>query len=441
MSPDEVTDTRGMVEFPCDVERLANGHTLIADAGALDGTGSEVVEVDPLGQIVWRYDEGLQFAHSAKRLANGNTLIADTTSNRVIEVTPDGRLAFSSDDWSGGSGRLSDGTHLHYPNDAHELPDGTLIITDRNNDRCVIVDRHGTVVWSFSEGIRHPHNCDVLSGGNVLIADSDGRRVVEIDRDGQIVWSYGDGRPETLNWPRDADRLDNGNTLITDSKNSRILEVAPDGRVAWSYAVPYFANFYDADKLPGGNVLISSQQHQEVIEVDAAGNVVWSFRNVRRTEPVRPRLTNGAFKQRAPDGGPACWTLCTRLSEGGGRVIWDEDAQPRPCPGIEYDRPGALYLAQTIAAAPRQRYEMGGQIRTELDDGSVAYFQIAFVDDRGGYTADTAAQPKGQLFTGTQPWTPDRLEAVAPDRATAAEVRIFISGRGRIWVKGLMVFT
>src|SRR5690554_6900063 len=129
--------------FPCDVERLANGNTLITDAGDLRSAGSKVIEVNPFGVIVWRYTVDLVFAHGAKRLANGNTLIADTNNNRVIEVTPEGEIAFSSDEWGGGSGRLSDGTHLAYPNDAHPLDDGTLLITDRNNDRCVIASRDG----------------------------------------------------------------------------------------------------------------------------------------------------------------------------------------------------------------------------------------------------------------------------------------------------------
>ncbi len=432
---------RGMLEFPCDVERLSNGNTLITDAGGQTGVGSEVIEVDPLGDIVWLYDEGLKFAHSAKRLPNGNTLIADTNNNRVIEVTPGKAIIFTTDSWADGRGTLSDGSHLHYPNDAHDLGDGTLIVTDRNNNRCVIVGRDGKVVWQFGEGIRHPHNCDMLPGGTVMMADSDGKRVLEVDRQGHVLWTYGDGTPEVLNWPRDADRLANGNTLIGDSKNARILEVNPKGRVVWTYRAPYFANFYDVDKLPNGNVLASAQQHQEVIEVDRAGNIVWQFRNFRITRPIFPRLKNGSFKERAEDGLPAGWMLFTRLAEGGGKVIWDEANDPRPCPGLEYDRPGALYLQQTVAAKPGQRYQLAGKMKTDLAADAVAYFQLAWMDDRGGYIADTASLPKGRLFIGTNDWTQDSFDGVAPGGATAAEVRVFVTGKGRIWVQGLMVFS
>ena len=96
-------DLATVLYFPCGVERLPNGNTLIADAGDLRSAGSKVLEVSPLGEIVRRYTGDLVFAHSAERLANGHTLIADTNNNRVIEVTPSGDVAFTSDAWGGGA--------------------------------------------------------------------------------------------------------------------------------------------------------------------------------------------------------------------------------------------------------------------------------------------------------------------------------------------------
>ncbi|NLD71269.1 MAG: PQQ-binding-like beta-propeller repeat protein, partial [Chloroflexi bacterium] len=375
------------------------------------------------------------------RLPNGNTLIADTNNNRVIEVTPEGEIAFSSDDWGGGSGRLSDGTHLAYPNDAHLLDDGTLLITDRNNDRCVIASRDGVALWAYAHKVSHPHNADPLPDGNVLMADSDGRTILEVNRAGRVVWSYGDGTPETLCWPRDADRLGNGNTLITDSKNNRVIEVTPGGQVVWEYAVDHFANFYEADKLPDGNVLISDQQHKQVLEVDPTGAVVWQWHNYSMERPVNARLVNGAFRDRDLDGLPSGWILATRLAEGGGEVIWDEGCSPRPCPGIAYDRLGAVYLQQYVEAAPGQRYTCTGQLRVAGLVEGVAYLQIAFVDAWGGYVGDVLTQPKGHPFSGDSDWAQDTFEAVAPPQTVCAEVRICITGPGKLWARGLMLFT
>jgi hypothetical protein len=41
----------GRLDWPCDVERLPTGNTLITDAGYWSGQGSEILEVSVLCQI------------------------------------------------------------------------------------------------------------------------------------------------------------------------------------------------------------------------------------------------------------------------------------------------------------------------------------------------------------------------------------------------------
>ncbi len=431
----------GVLDFPCGAERLANGDTLIADAGDEIRRGSEIIQVDRNGQIVWSYTENLIFAHSAQRLPNGNTLITDTTHNRVIEVTYEKEVVFDSNLWGGGTGKLSDGSHLSYPNDAHVMSDGNLIITDRNNDRCVIADKAGKMLWQYSEGIKHPHNADPLPNGNVIIADSDQNRIIEVNRDKRIVWSYGDKEGhEKLAWPRDADRLENGNTLICDSKNSRVFEVDPKGKLVWNFVLPYFANVYDADPLPNGNVLIVDQQHQRILEVDRFGGVQWVFRNYRPALVVQPRLTNGFFKRRDKRDEPEGWVLLTRTSEGGGKIIWSEGEQGKTCVGMEYDRSAMLCLFQLVAVKPGQTYRLGATFKAEgLEEGAIACLQFAFRDRYGGLFEDVLDSPKGTLYEGSTDWVEDSVEALAPEEATAVEIRILMTGRGRVWIRQVMM--
>ncbi len=432
----------GMVEFPGSAERLPNGNTLIADGGDELGLGSEVVEVDPLGNIVWQYDdEGrLSFVHSARLLKNGNVLITDTTNDRIIEVTREKRIVFSSDDWGDGKGTLSDGSHLGYPNDAYELQDNTLSICDRNNNRCVHVDRNGEVLWQFSEGVEHPHNAHPLSDGNILLSDSDRNMILEVSPQKEVVWSYGDGSPEVLNWPRCAVRLESGNTVICDSKNARVIEVTREGETIWEYRVDYFAKFYDIQVLPNNNILVTDQQHHQVIEVDRSGNYRWLHRNYHMVGPIEPKLRNGSFKERAEDGLPRYWHFAKRHNEGGGRVIWDKENRPHPCPGLEFDRHGFLYLQQTIAVRPGQRYHLAGKIKTEGIKGSCS-FMMCFLDKYGGQIYDMGDIPRGDLYIGDNDWTLDSAEAVAPDKATCVELRLYINGAGKAWIKELMFHT
>jgi hypothetical protein len=430
----------GNLEMPGAVERLPNGNTLIADCGDRAGFGSEMIEVDPQGRIIWNYHEGLRFAHSGRRLRNGNTLITDTANNRLVEVTPGKMTIMTSNDWGKGTGRLSDGSHLDYPNEAFELVDGDFLVTDRNNNRVVQVDRDGRLVWSFDRGIHHPHNGRPLKNGNVLICDSDGNRVIEVNRDKEIVWGYGDGSTEMLWWPRGADRLSNGNTLITDSKIGKIIEVSPAGEVVWHWQTDFEEKFYICQSTPEETILVASTfGRRQVIELDRSGNIFWLFRNYRRPYPIYWKLTNGFFKDIGEDGVPRHWILGTRFSEGGGRLIWDNDNKPRPCPGLETDRPGLLMLQQSIKVEPGQVLRAEAQIKTNDLRGSAGLITDYFDAYGCGLYRVITEMPTGNLFTGNNDWTRDAFETKAPPRATYMELALFVNDRGSVFVKNLML--
>jgi len=63
---------------------------------------------------------------------------------------------------------------------------------------------------------------------------------------------------------------------------------------------------------------------------------------------------------------------------------------------------------------------------------------MCFLDKYGGQLHDMADIPKGNLYTGDNDWTLDTVEAVAPGKATCAEVRLYINGAGRAWMKEVM---
>lgn len=419
-------EREGILEFPCSVERLANGNTLIADAGAEDGTGSEVIEVNPAGEVVWRSDHAYLFVHTARRLPNGNTLIADTSNNRVLEVDAEDRIVWSSESWGQGSGKMSNGEPLHYPNNIHLMDDGQFMVTNRNANNFVVVNRDGIVSYKSDVVLKHPHNCEPLVDGNYIVADSDEDRVRMVDMLGSTVWEYA----ENLEWPRDANLLSNGNVLIADSKHSRLVEVTRGGEIVWEYQLPHFANIYEVQRLENGNTLFSDQQHQRVVEVNPVGEEVWEFRNYTRSQPVHGKLQNGFFKKLDENGWPEDWFLATRLSEGGGRLAWGENAYGKPVPALEYDRPGALCLQQSVQITPGTRYTVGGRLKTEGLDG-MASLQIAFKDEFDGLLGDVTKAPQGELFSGDTDWVQDTFEITVPEGAAFADLRLFVNGTGR----------
>jgi hypothetical protein len=422
-----------VLDKPLGITRLANGNTLIADAGGANytTTDSAILEVDPSGQVVWLYAGPMAFAHSATPYSDGSVLITDTGNDRVLRVKRDanesvGRgIIWSSDDWSGGSGLLSDGSHLDYPNDAELLANGHILIGDRNNDRVLEVTEDGQVVWVYDDLVR-PHNPDRLDNGNTIVSDSERNLIIEVDPAGNIVWQYGTGGE--LDWPRDADRLANGNTLITDSRHNRVIEVTPSGEIVWEFgglAIPY-----EADRLENGNTLISDNNHKRVIEVNPAGEIVWTFRNI--VENLPSALQNGGFEKDDDGNGlPDGWYPADLNAEGPATFIWDaaEKRSGKYSAGLEYHGPGRVAWLQVVEVTPGTTYNLAGDIKTQII-GGVAAYQIWFVDPLGGPLGEPTTV---QAYTSSTDWTHNRLQITAPPEATSVQIWALSLADGRVW--------
>jgi hypothetical protein len=203
--------------------------------------------------------------HDADRIDDDHLVVADIASDRVFVVDTETELVewawsaqtnFSVDE-SGGP-YPSDWTHL---NDVEVLHDGRIMVSLRNQDQVVFLDRERGLIENRTLGrdgqhdrLYEQHNPDYLpesnGGPSVLVADSENNRVVEYHRaddSWERTWQWSDAR---LQWPRDADRLPNGHTLITDSNGNRVLEVDERGEVIWEFDVAFP---YEAERLGTGD--------------------------------------------------------------------------------------------------------------------------------------------------------------------------------------------
>ncbi len=148
--PDPHRDTRL-------VRKLANGHYLVCNEG-----DSKVREYDDMGKVVWTYKLDLggrprspghgveghgTEVFGAVRLPNGNTLIAGGNNNRVIEVTPEGKIV-----WELKHNELP-GIQLAWVTTLHVLPNGNMIIGNchagEKNPQLFEITRDKKVVWRF----------------------------------------------------------------------------------------------------------------------------------------------------------------------------------------------------------------------------------------------------------------------------------------------------
>lgn len=202
--------------------------------------------------------------HDVDRINETHYVVADMYLDRIFVVNVDTDMVVW--EWSAqrylplssGGSYPSDWVHL---NDVEVLDDGRFMVSLRNQDQVVFVNRTAGVdeSWTLGGDDRHDvlheqHNPDYIppddGGPAALVSDSENNRVIEYQRtDGswERTWTWQDPH---LQWPRDADRLPNGHTLITDSHGGRIIEVDQAGSIVWELDVP---RAYEAERLHTGD--------------------------------------------------------------------------------------------------------------------------------------------------------------------------------------------
>lgn len=145
----------------------------------------------------------------------------------------------------GATAHLKAGPYLAPGSNPSVLPTDVLI-ADRNNNRLIIVDPQGNIVWSFpkpgdlapGQTFRTPDDAFFTPNGrDIIVTQEDNYVVSEVSlRTGHIVWRYGHpGVPGTgpnyLDNPDDAMMLPNGEIVLADIKNCRIVVLRPPSHV------------------------------------------------------------------------------------------------------------------------------------------------------------------------------------------------------------------
>ncbi|MDD5182192.1 MAG: aryl-sulfate sulfotransferase [Candidatus Nanoarchaeia archaeon] len=198
-----------------------------------------VYEVNRQGETVWSFKDA-KVSHDADRLANGNTLVAfgayDTTADsQVREIDPSGKVVWSwkaIDHFNTSEYTSISAEGFTHTNAVERLANGDTMISLRNFNFIVVVDKDGNVVRKIGEGIlTEQHDPVILDNGNTLLADH-GRpqSIMELDSNNNIVWQYMLKDPSDFP-ARDANLLSNGNILVTTSR--RIFEITPDKEIVW----------------------------------------------------------------------------------------------------------------------------------------------------------------------------------------------------------------
>lgn len=235
-----IVNAQGEVDWEYETEGGCNDLWVLPNGNLLFNTGNGVTEISQEKKVVFRYTSKSEI-YACQRLANGNTFIGECSSGRLLEVTPDGKIAFELKLLPEGV----DGGHLFMRN-ARKLENGNYLVTHYAEEVVKEYAPDGTVVQKFSAP-GGPHSAARLPNGNTLIACADKRKaamLLEVDSEGKTVWQVEhDELPGiSLKFMTGFHRLPNGNTVMSNwighgqfGQAPHIIEVTPSKEVVWTF--------------------------------------------------------------------------------------------------------------------------------------------------------------------------------------------------------------
>jgi hypothetical protein len=293
------------------------GYLMIADRG-----NNRILVVSPAGKLVFQYprrgDRGhLYFDDDTFVAPGGAYVISNEEENEAIVAVGlsdrKQRVLFGHPGEAG-----SDATHVNSPDDAYMLPDGTFTVADADNCRILFIRAH-RIVRSFGHAgvCRHepPRYLGQVNGdtplpsGGVLVSEIAGDWIDEIGPEGRLRWAL----QAPVGYPSDPQPLPGGRVLLADYSNpGHVLIIDRRGHVLWRYGPSRGFGRLDhpslAMALPNGDVAVNDDYRDRVVIIDPRTNrIVWKYGSTEHpgTAPGHLDIPDGMdFIPAAADGSP-----------------------------------------------------------------------------------------------------------------------------------------
>jgi DNA-binding beta-propeller fold protein YncE len=268
------------------------GPVLIADRD-----NNRLVEVSPQGKVIWRFPARGELAASqsfrvpddAFFSADGRRVIATQEDDDVISVIDpaSSRIVYRY----GHPGEPgSEPGYLHNPDDALLMPSGEILAADIMNCRLLVIrpPRHralrqlgvtGSCEHRPGVSFGSPNGAFPMAGGNTVVTEINGNWVDEMSVNGQIGFVT---HPPGAYYPSDTNEVRPGVYLTTDfSSPGLIEEFGQSGNLLWRYQPAGTAAMDHpslALPLPGGDVICNDDFNHRVIVVDPRTNrIIWQY--------------------------------------------------------------------------------------------------------------------------------------------------------------------
>jgi outer membrane protein assembly factor BamB len=209
-----------------DVQLLPDGNILFHDSWSVTS------EITPNRKIVWEHDSKGANVHAFQRLANGHTMIAESGLGRIVHLDKAGKIQ----------------KEIPLPKDGRHqtrmleiLPNGHYLSCAESPGVVTEYDPTGKVVWEYPTNTR-VFGAIRLKSGNTLIATGSGNSILEVSPDKKIVWEIAKKFPGTeinIGWTTDLQELPNGNIVIGNCHagegNPQIVELDKEHKIVWQF--------------------------------------------------------------------------------------------------------------------------------------------------------------------------------------------------------------
>jgi hypothetical protein len=219
-------------------------------------------------QNVVGYGPGTAAAYEAASRRTGlpgDLMIADRGNNRILIVDPNGHIVFRYPE-------PGDRGHLFYNDDTFIEPGGEWVIANEEDNHAIVavnlISRRMKVLFghpgqpgSDATHVNTPDDAYALPDGTFTVADALNCRVLFI-REKRIVRHYGSplecrhDPPHRFTDINGDTPVPGGGVMVSEINGSWIDEIGPEGRLRWTLKAPV-GYPSDPQPLPGGRVLLA----------------------------------------------------------------------------------------------------------------------------------------------------------------------------------------
>ena len=208
----------------------------------------------------------------------GDILIADRSNNRLLVVDPQGRIV-----WQFGNART-----LPIPDDAFFSPDGSEIVaTEEDANAISVVDiAKRRIVYRVANGLSHPDDAMMLPDGRIVSADIKNCRLIELRPPsrtpavalGSAALGCYHAPPQAWGSPNGAFPRAGGGWIVTEINGDWVDALSLSGHVVWETHPPGIYYPSDTNEVHPGLYLTVAYQSPGVLEeFTRSGRLVWRY--------------------------------------------------------------------------------------------------------------------------------------------------------------------